>query len=210
MKNETRSKIAKLLLCFSIIIATIIVANNLPDVEAQSPTCGCPIGNSFTMLPQDQQHNFLEGGGVDAGNLNVELFDSFFNCLRVKPGFQNLQMETGYRTVEYQRHLFEVWTKRKRIEKGLTSKERDACGSFINEVHREFAHHGIVSAPAPPERPSSAHHTSGQAIDLAIKKSGISSAAVGRAASECGLCRPYPGDYVHFELKTFNPLCHRR
>ncbi len=104
------------------------------------------------------------------------------------------------RTLDYQRHLREVWDKKQQLRR-LTTKQMNACGALVNEINTEFANHNIVARPSSGTTASSAHHVQGKAVDISLNLPGIPVSNLLKYAAQCNLCRPWPvGDPVHFEV----------
>lgn len=171
------------------------------EASCQCSNCPCPI-SGFTPLSSDPLTQTLESGNISTDGWEQNLVDAFF-CLGLKTqqaGGTVPRIISGMRTLEYQRHLREVWDKKQLLTK-LSTKQANACSTLINDINAEFRKHAIVSRPASGTSASSAHHVQGKACDISLGSAGIPISTLLNYAASCNLCRPWPvGDTVHFEV----------
>jgi hypothetical protein len=123
------------------------------------------------------------------------------DCLRdaVSKAGGKLEVTSAWRPMAYQNHLFEIYSKRKKIN-SKDNKKNPACKAIIAEIEREYGPkpgHGIKSRVA--EKRSL--HEDGLAFDASWSNN-ISDSKIDVLAASCKLNRPFKDrddDFVHFQ-----------
>ncbi|MBI5400951.1 MAG: hypothetical protein HZB12_02460, partial [Candidatus Yonathbacteria bacterium] len=126
-----------------------------------------------------------------------------------------LTVNSAYRPIEYQKHLWEIWNKWK--NQGLETSTNPNCATLKNEVGAEYSKHGLGSLVGSPN--GCAPHVKGTGIDIRITN-GTFSSSPSDTSNLLGInafmqTAPPPsntqidlmwqgisGDEVHFNLKN--------
>jgi hypothetical protein len=163
-----------------------------------NPAKTCPV-TPITPLT-DTDALAMEGGQtVIWNNTHADLQPAANELVRlIQADGGTAVFESAYRPAAYQTHLFEVWTKARKLI-GNTSI---LCAGVRNEVNREMAHHRLA-VTRPVGRTS--NHTGGTAVDIAWTLPGLTAAAeekrIDALAVQAGLRhRLHAADRPHFEL----------
>lgn len=109
-----------------------------------------------------------------------------------------LQVNSAYRTPEYQQHLRDIWNKWQDLKNPAVGAGT-SCYSLREEVHNEMGDHGLDSLKTSPAG-RNGPHTQGKAFDVGIP-AGLNIDAV---AAPCCVFRPpalRKKDKWHFVLK---------
>ena len=161
-----------------------------------NPAKTCPV-TAITPLTNADALTMEGGQTVIWNNTDAALQPAANELVRlIRADGGTAVFESAYRPAAYQTHLFEVWTKARKLI-GNTSI---LCAGVRNEVNREMAHHRLA-VTRPVGRTS--NHTGGTAVDIAWRLPGATNprARIKELAEQAGLRHPLPADDPpHFQL----------
>ncbi len=194
------------LVAFNLNLPAIGVSTTVPSgVTATGGTGACP--SPLSALSSDAAP-FESGATVSFSSndsnvqQNLSKLQSESNKLKNAiaadyPG-SSVVVNSAFRPVSYQKHLWEVWDKWK--NKGLETNTDPDCADLKNEVGAEYSKHGLGSIVASPS--ACAPHVKGTAIDISVQGG---PANINTYMSTKGIdliWQGIPGDLVHFNLKN--------
>jgi hypothetical protein len=167
-----------------------------------TPTCkGCCIGDLTPVDPGDTDSVTMEN--------HYNAWDWLPKCTQgIRDGTacfktameganDTFRLENTMRTLWYQRHFYEVWTK----SKDLAKDQNPACADLRTKVNAEMSKHLLTRKPATGLSEKAARHVNGEAIDISTRVSNQTQAQRDALADTCSLYRRVADDYVHYEVK---------
>lgn len=155
----------------------------------------CPV-TPLSQITDPVALDFEAGNNINTGNLNA-LTSAGLSCIqsRVAQIGGNMTVTSGYRPVEYQNHLREVWDK----WDALRNNRDPECDGIKEDVRSEYTRHGLLDTQRPAAGNPNSPHPSGNAFDARIT-SLAQGETVDTVANFCNMRRPWPvRDPVHYQ-----------
>lgn len=178
-----------------------VYPGNLETCDKKDNNCNGIIDEDCCPVPPltpltDSLSIRLERGEVLEKGYLTQAMQEAVDCFRreISNAEGTLTINSAYRTPEYQRHLWEVWNRYKKLVNDKTPE----CSELRNQVIQEFGRHDLSLRQEPARKRSA--HTDGIAIDATVTLP--AGKDVDTLANNCDLYRPFPQtDRVHFQLR---------